>query len=175
MCLSQITWQHVAIHPNLPRHIQDSQSQILALACRSTFFNPFKLFTLRSDAEHHSGPRHQCHQSVEPLSHRAKKEQLKRFQRILPESQGQNPALTVVYVPNSLDASVADQVKALGALQPHLPPTLGALQPHLPPQTIILERASRQRRLLNKRFTATNIIKFCSKFRWEKLLLERII
>jgi len=38
----------------------------------------------------------------------AKRGQLKRFQGLLPESQGQNRALTVLYVPNSLDSGTRE-------------------------------------------------------------------
>ena len=43
--------------------------------------------------------------SSTPCRPRAKRDQLERFSRILPARQGQNLAVTVVYVPHSLDSS----------------------------------------------------------------------
>ena len=43
---------------------------------------------------------------------RAKREQLKRVLRLLPEGRGQNLALTVLYVPRSLDSGTHTQVSA---------------------------------------------------------------
>ena len=45
-----------------------------------------------------------CHRKQFKLSFRAKREQLKSFSGLAPESQGQNLALTVLYLPYSLDS-----------------------------------------------------------------------
>ena len=42
---------------------------------------------------------------------RARREQLKRFLGLLPESQGQNLAVTVLYVPHSLDSGRGETVE----------------------------------------------------------------
>ena len=49
---------------------------------------------------------------------RAKREQLERFyEGLVPESQGQNLALTVLYVPCSLDSGLADEHPCLSQEQ----------------------------------------------------------
>jgi hypothetical protein len=51
-----------------------------------------------------SPPRPACFEGAPPHRFRAKREQLKRFEGLLPESQGQNMVLTVLYVPGLLDS-----------------------------------------------------------------------
>jgi len=48
---------------------------------------------------------------------RAKREQLKRFKGLLPESQGQNPALTVLYVLSSLDSGLGFDLAKIEAFK----------------------------------------------------------
>ena len=55
-----------------------------------------------------------------PFRSQAKREQLNWFQGRVPESQGHNPALTVLYVPYSLD-SEASLLHGQGVFEPRYP------------------------------------------------------
>ena len=63
-------------------------------------------------------PGYRCtfHRLIRLVRCRDRRDQLKRFQGLLPESQGQNLALTVLHVPYSLDSECAVQT-ALGFLR----------------------------------------------------------